>query len=224
LVLVFATILYEMAIGYEMDSHLLDDLPNKCNPKVKKILERIFKSTTDDVSAINTLDELLNHPFFKEVELYSDWRTREIPMDGPTKQLVEKCNRKTSELLRAEPQDPRKKSKSITTTTNPKVNASNSANTTSKSISTSVPTNDFPLTGTSLSTVTPTTSTTQMSTASTKEPSKKKKKKSTSNVEQTNSNGAPPASDRTSLLSSIEGFNVKKLRKATTVDKSGPKL
>jgi hypothetical protein len=37
IVIAFGAVLYEMAVGYNLDSHNLDDLPNSVAPKIRKV-------------------------------------------------------------------------------------------------------------------------------------------------------------------------------------------
>jgi PX domain-containing protein kinase-like protein len=86
IVVCFGCTLYEMAVGYEMDSVVLDDLPADCNPKVKKILKAIFQG---EGSGFPTLRSLIANPFFAEVKLYSEWVPGPIKMSARTKQLLQ---------------------------------------------------------------------------------------------------------------------------------------
>jgi len=101
IVISFGYILYEMAVGYEMDNIILDDLPSNINPKVKKILKSIFE--LEEGVEVPSIRSLLKNPFFAEVKLYSDWIPQQISMGNRTKQLLQNSAEKFQKSLTVQP-------------------------------------------------------------------------------------------------------------------------
>lgn len=99
----FGSTLYEMSVGYPMDSHLLDDIPANCNPKAVRVLKKIF----DRSEITETLQTLASDVFFAETKLYSDWNTKEITLDKKQKTLLQTMSKFTIIVLN-EPTSPTK--------------------------------------------------------------------------------------------------------------------
>jgi len=93
-VVCFGALLYEMAVGYELDSATLDDLPSVA-PKVKKILQTIFQPAEQLVS----LEDLKKTPLFSEVQLFSPWTPQNIKRDK-VEQVLEAANADTLETFK----------------------------------------------------------------------------------------------------------------------------
>eukprot|EP01116_Phalansterium_solitarium_P009004 TRINITY_DN22998_c0_g1_i1.p1 TRINITY_DN22998_c0_g1~~TRINITY_DN22998_c0_g1_i1.p1 ORF type:complete len:586 (-),score=172.53 TRINITY_DN22998_c0_g1_i1:36-1793(-) len=88
IVLAFGLVLFEMAMGFELDVDTLttQGLPSGGSSKVRQILRRIFEPSPED--GFCTFDELIRHPFFASVTLYSDWVPTAIAVDRRQKQIL----------------------------------------------------------------------------------------------------------------------------------------
>jgi len=127
----FGCLLYEMAVGYEMDNVILDDLPETCAPKIKKVLRSIFDCPEGE--EVPSVHSLISNPFFSEVKLYSDWIPEQIKMGSKTKQLLQSSVLHSESIVTAsaseqskkptKSQQPKKKSKTpkptVDSTSNP---------------------------------------------------------------------------------------------------------
>jgi len=189
LVISFGYLLYEMAIGFELGAPLIDenDIPPKCNSKVKKILMSMFPIGPNCPS----IRDLLALPFF-DVSLYSEWVPHDIPTDPSIKKLLENASRidislKNMKVDVSSPTSPRSKEK-------PKTTKSKTKKKSTKNTKSNIPP--------------PPSAPPPPSGAPIPPP-------------------PPPSSStpgRGQLLSSITGFNTKKLKKVKTKDRSVPIL
>jgi len=194
LVISFGYLLYEMAIGFELGAPLIDenDIPPKCNSKVKKILMSMFPIGPNCPS----IRDLLALPFF-DVSLYSDWVPQDIPTDPAIKKLLETASRidislKNMKVDVSSPTSPRTNEK-------PKATKSKTKKKSTKTTKSNVPTPPVPPSGAPV----------PPSGAPVPPPPPP-------------SSGSTPG--RGQLLSSITGFNPKKLKKVKTKDRSVPIL
>jgi len=143
----FGCLLYEMAVGYEMDNVILDDLPETCAPKIKKVLRSIFDCPEGE--EVPSVHSLISNPFFSEVKLYSDWIPEQIKMGSKTKQLLQSSVLHSESIVTAsaseqskkptKSQQPKKKSKT------PKPTADSTSNSVSTSNPVSRPTSPPPI-------------------------------------------------------------------------------
>jgi len=187
----FGAVLYEMAVGYELDSPKLDDMPN-VPTKIKKILQTIFTPNTDGQST--KLEDINKLPFFSEIQLYSPW----VPQNLSTDKLEQTLETTSNAALDAlKPPNDNKRTRSDTS----KKTVSSPTSPTVRSNSTPPPPTNAP----------PPPSPNNNKTSSAPAPPPPP---ATSN--------APKDTGRTQLLSSIEGFSSKKLKKAVTNDRSSP--
>ena len=69
IVIEFATILFEMSTGYELDTPHLDYIPPGIPSKIKKVLSSIFSKNPE----IRTLNDLSNINFITDTKLYNEW-------------------------------------------------------------------------------------------------------------------------------------------------------
>jgi len=204
----FGCLLFEMSVGYEIDSK---EFPSDIHPKIKQVLSRIFSEPiTEDI----TLKALLTCPLFSDVKLYSDWIPKEIPLDAKSKQLLEMVSRETFENLMCDDHEREKKtaqkrkSKRLSTAlTSKTISAKTNSVIPIATTTTNVTTNTNNKVGTASSSQTASVAVTTDGAVTATEPLAMMMK---------------PATERKDLLSSIEQFNVKKLKKTTINDKSKP--
>mmetsp|Transcript_14963 Transcript_14963/g.20924 ORF Transcript_14963/g.20924 Transcript_14963/m.20924 type:complete len:511 (+) Transcript_14963:82-1614(+) len=219
-VVLFGSFLFETSVGYTMDSPVLHDfdIPADCPKAIKKLLSTIFPK--EPPSEPVTIKQLLQDPFFASVVLYSEWKTHAIPMDARAKGLLDGFK-------------PVFNDKPVTLTKQPSTSNTNNSNNNNNTLTKST-------SNMSLSSVASGTDSTTSSPATQKKKKKKKASTMTAGAPAPTApppppGGAPPppppisspppaSSGRKGLLSSIENFDNKKLKKAKTVDKSKPKL
>eukprot|EP01117_Protostelium_nocturnum_P014903 TRINITY_DN5722_c0_g1_i1.p1 TRINITY_DN5722_c0_g1~~TRINITY_DN5722_c0_g1_i1.p1 ORF type:complete len:485 (-),score=158.66 TRINITY_DN5722_c0_g1_i1:94-1548(-) len=191
----FAGILYEIAAGYEMDSYELDDLPREDFAKeVRQLLRSIFKAETP-----MTLEALADHPFFRNVQLYSDWDGEKITKTDEVDRVLQTISDNArSKVTGTKVTTARKKpvakteSKSSTITSATTAPAAPAAPAAPPAPKVAAPPPPPPS-----SSGPPPPPPPQVSS---------------------------PSGERKNLLSSIESFKAGNLKKTKTVDKSGPKL
>jgi hypothetical protein len=69
IVIEFATVLFEMSVGYELEIPNIDYLPPGIPNKVKKVLQSIFSTNPE----LRTLADFASVNFIAETKLFSDW-------------------------------------------------------------------------------------------------------------------------------------------------------